>query len=352
MSMSHVDEGTLHAYIDGELPPAQAVAEHLAHCAVCRARVEEERALIARADQVLARAQPPERDLPAFRAGAGQRPVPRWRHVRVPLTWAATVVLALATGIYVGSAGTGRPIAPGPAASPMPLASAAPVADSARERLQQPVAARAGAQAARAAHPVRAIAPALQGLATRDTPAPAVAPARDELAAKTTVAAEAERALDVSAGARVGAVVLGPPLSLDSARALLDAAPLAVPGLPVRAIRRGQMRGYSAVVVVEQVLDSGTTLAVITARPAVMALDAVVVTGAAGAPPPAAASPSQRVGIARERAQDSGESLERQSARPVPRSDMRGAGLWYEVRGPLAADSLAALRRRLLPLRP
>jgi len=210
--MSHVDEGTLHAYIDGELPPAeaQAVAEHLAHCAVCRARVEEERALIARADQVLARAQPPERDLPAFRAGAGQRPVPRWRHVRVPLTWAATVVLALAMGIYVGSVGTGRPIAPGPAASPMPLASAAPVADSARERLQQPVAARAGAQAARAAPPVRAIAPALQGLATRDTPAPAVAPARDELAAKTTVAAEAERALDVSAGARVGAVVLGP----------------------------------------------------------------------------------------------------------------------------------------------
>jgi len=151
----------------------------------------------------------------------------------------------------------------------------------------------------------------------------------------------------------VGAVVLGPPLSLDSARALLDAAPLAVPGLPVRAIRRGQMRGYSAVVVVEQVLDSGTTLTVITARPAVMALDAVMVTGAAGAPPPAAARPSEHAGLARQRAADSLEALAREPRdRAVPRSDTRGARLWFDVRGPLAPDSLTALGRRLLPLRP
>jgi hypothetical protein len=150
----------------------------------------------------------------------------------------------------------------------------------------------------------------------------------------------------------VGAFILGPPLSLDSARALLDAAPLAVPGLPVRAIRRGQMRGYSAVVVVEQVLDSGTTLTVITARPAVMALDAVVVTGAAGAPP-AAASPTEHAGLARQRVADSLEALAREPRDwAVARSDTRGARLWFDVRGPLAADSLAALRRRLLPLRP
>src|SRR5258705_748620 len=34
-SMSHVDEGTLHAYLDGELPPAErsAIDTHIADCA-------------------------------------------------------------------------------------------------------------------------------------------------------------------------------------------------------------------------------------------------------------------------------------------------------------------------------
>src|SRR5439155_15691994 len=50
-SMSHVDEGTLHAYLDGELPSSERVAleAHLAQCATCRAGLEEERALRARA---------------------------------------------------------------------------------------------------------------------------------------------------------------------------------------------------------------------------------------------------------------------------------------------------------------
>jgi hypothetical protein len=164
---------------------------------------------------------------------------------------------------------------------------------------------------------------------------------------------DAERVREASAVARLGDVVLGAPLSLDSARALLDADPLAVPGLAVRAIHQGQMRGYSAVVVVEQVLDSGTTLAVITARPTVSGLAVVGVTGAAGVTRPAAASPAERVGIARQRAADSLEGLAREPrARAVPQSDTRGARLWLDVRGPLAADSLAALGRRLEPLRP
>lgn len=346
MSMLHVDEGTLHAYIDGELPPAEAqgVAEHLAHCPVCRGRVEEERALIARADQVLALARPPERGLPAFRAGAQPPPSRWWQQVRLPLTWAATVVLALGIGIYVGRARPDRALSPRVGPSLRPLASHTPAADSASGPMQQvPPPARA-----HAAGPAPEVATAPRQPATRDGPAPAATLARDELAAKGAIDAEAQRKVN-AIGAGAGAVVLVAPLSLDSARALLDADPLAVPGLAVRAIHQGRISGYSAVVVVEQVLDSGTTLAVITARPTVSALGGV---GVAGAPRRAAASPSEPMGFARERAQDSRESPERPSARAASRSDTRGAGLWRDVRGPLAADSLAALRRRLEPLRP
>src|SRR5216117_2070663 len=70
VSMSHVDDGTLHAYLDGELSPAEAqgIDAHLAQCPACRGRLEEERALITRAGELLALAAPPDRELPPFRA--------------------------------------------------------------------------------------------------------------------------------------------------------------------------------------------------------------------------------------------------------------------------------------------
>ncbi len=102
--MSHVDDGTLHAYLDSELSPpeAQGVEAHLAQCPGCRERLEEERALIARAGELLALAAPPDRELPPFRAG-DVRPLTRlWWQVRLPLAWAATVALALGIGSYLG----------------------------------------------------------------------------------------------------------------------------------------------------------------------------------------------------------------------------------------------------------
>src|SRR6185437_12027972 len=105
VSMSHVDDGTLHAYLDGELSPAEArgIDAHLAQCPACRGRFDEERALITRAGELLALAAPPDRELPPFRAG-DVRPLKRlWWQVRLPLAWAATVLLALGIGTYVGS---------------------------------------------------------------------------------------------------------------------------------------------------------------------------------------------------------------------------------------------------------
>src|SRR5947207_1469653 len=69
VSMSHVDDGTLHAYLDGELSAAEAqrVDAHLAQCPACRERLDVERALITRAGELLALAAPPDRELPPFR---------------------------------------------------------------------------------------------------------------------------------------------------------------------------------------------------------------------------------------------------------------------------------------------
>src|SRR3989442_11997677 len=54
--MSHVDEGTLHAYLDGALPPGERsqVDAHLAECRDCRERLAAARGLIAPADARLA----------------------------------------------------------------------------------------------------------------------------------------------------------------------------------------------------------------------------------------------------------------------------------------------------------
>src|SRR2546427_2123580 len=102
--MSHVDDGTLHAYLDGELSPAevQGVEAHLAQCPACRGRLDEERALITRAGELLALAAPPDRELPPFRVGDVKPPTRLWWKVRLPLAWAATRVLALGIGTYLG----------------------------------------------------------------------------------------------------------------------------------------------------------------------------------------------------------------------------------------------------------
>src|SRR5213593_1334014 len=105
--MSHVDVGTLHAYLDGELTPVERarLEAHVAECVACRTRLDEERALIERASSLLGLAQPPERAVPPLHQL--RRPRLAWR-LRVPVAWAASVVLALGLGYYVGGVDLGR----------------------------------------------------------------------------------------------------------------------------------------------------------------------------------------------------------------------------------------------------
>ena len=102
--MPHVDEGQLHALLDGAFDDreARALHAHLETCAQCAARLEEERALRDRSTVILAAAQPARLATPPFDEvlhKARQRPA---RHTFWPgpgrLAWAATIVVALGVG--------------------------------------------------------------------------------------------------------------------------------------------------------------------------------------------------------------------------------------------------------------
>ena len=343
--MSHVDDGILHGYLDGELAPAEArgVDAHLAQCPECRRRVDEERALIARAAELLAVATPPDRALPPFRAGDVKAPTRLWWQVRLPLAWAATVALALGIGTYLGSdeqrapeAEAARSTVAPPLARPEP-----PRQDLTRRETRVATGAARTAPAAPPAAPqararVDNIAvPRPEPVMSADRAAAGVADSMRLEARPEWIAQRKASGEERSQWQKEGAI------SIDSARRVLGADPLVVPGVPIEALYRGRAIGYADVVIVEQALDSTTTIEVITARTAPQLLDQVVVASAPAARPELArAADSPAAALAK---------------RPAPRAAKAAAqvrpDLFRDVRGPLSADSLAALRRRLQPLR-
>ncbi len=135
--MSHVDEGALHAYLDGELPSAEraALEAHIAQCESCRAQLVEERALLDRANALLGAARPLERPVPSFEQLRRAPKRSPWR-VRTPVAWAASIVLALGFGYYLASMGAYH-MAPD-AAAPIAVATHQRLADKARDSAEAP----------------------------------------------------------------------------------------------------------------------------------------------------------------------------------------------------------------------
>jgi hypothetical protein len=332
--MSHVDEGALHAYLDGELPPAERARldAHVAECPTCRTRLEEERALVARASSLLGLAQPPERAVPPLhqlRSPLG------WR-LRVPLAWAASVVLALGLGYYVRGASLAAALrqaaarvedSTAPARDQLALQDrpASPPVDAARvgprhvhdRRSANQVAARDDAAAERTPAPALFdSAPAASGvvaiqpkLAPRE-PTPTPVPSAAVVTSRATADLAEERGRLVA--------TQWPIIRQGPAREILGADPVGIPGLAVRNIRRSPT---GEVVLVEQAIDSATVIQIFQER---MEDDRAR---------RAAAFPAF------------GFAGKERLARFV-------GGLRVEIAGPLSTDSLNRLLEQLKPIRP
>src|SRR5258705_1687171 len=376
-NMSHVDEGTLHAYLDGELIPVERtrLEAHIGECAQCRGRLEEERALIERASGLLGLAQPPERSVPPLHQL--RRPRLAWR-LRVPLAWAATVVLALGIGYYAGNERLARapdvhglvrdsPVANTVTAdSGTTLATRENTADGLASAERDRVAARPQAQVATPAQkraapepqlyidgapiqPVRenasvalrdsaATASGVIALQPRDVrPAPAPSPAstpaaRPDALQLTLQAAVVERRSEAADRSRLVATQW-PIIRRGPARSILGAEPLGVPGLAVRNIRRSP---GGQVVLVEQAIDSATVIQLFQERAESDQL-----------------TPRSYYRSDSAQAQEEGARIQvRGKTAGTERLARFIGGVRVEIAGPLSADSLNRLLEQVRPIGP
>jgi hypothetical protein len=344
-SMSHVDEGTLHAYLDGELPSAErtTVEAHLAGCATCRANLTEERALRERATAVLGSARPAERPAPPLeqlRRGPTRSP---WR-VRRSFAWAASIALALGVGYFMRSPGR---IAHAPQPVAQPVVVAQDRGASTEEKAVGPFQSQrrsSDRQAARPADEVARAAPSPDSAAAKV--AAALLPRADSVRIDASVVsgaaarAERDRAPAGVASMSVGRAAMPqlgatnwPVINRRIAKTILGEEPVGLPGLATRAFRRAP--GTDGTVVVEQALDSSTVIQIFQ-RPAGSAY-----------PYDSSSHVIANEGRARPRGYAT-EDLARERGNRLFARFVRG--LRVEITGPLSADSLNRLLEQVAPL--
>ena len=341
MSISHVDDGQLHAYLDSELPQAEAwrLEAHLGECPACRGRLEEQRALIARASELLALAAPPARDVPPlpFRPGDAPPPPPARWPARLPLAWAATVVVALAAGWYLRGE---PPIAPAPPDHRAAAANAAAPRDTTRTvpTRQAPEPKTLAQQAPPAGRPVpeadeaaRSVAAAQhdQMVSGSALPNPQITPLDQAARAKSPSPPPTPAAALAAPAAPLA--VRWETIPWDTARAILGVEPVRIPNLPAVAKRSP---AAERVVLVEQQLASGTVVR-LHERPAAEGVPEPSESGAV-----ANAAPSKAAGL-RERMEVGAVAMQRVDG--SERLARYVGNLRVEIEGALPADSLSKL---------
>lgn len=238
--MPHLDEGTLHALLDGELELAEVkeIQTHLGACSACGSRLQDVKQFLAEADRLVGEletpagaprpqrepAPPPESPLPHLKPRdpvwdtAPELLLPedldevaRRRRWRRRMRWAAMIVVVLATGRLLRSLfSPGAPdlylpeqdMVSGPAAPPAvvsPEETVRPAPTAVAKAARPPVVARSRPPAAAPAESKLA---ADQSQALGDT-------AKDEL--DTVTAAEPETTATALAAAEVDSAVTEPP---------------------------------------------------------------------------------------------------------------------------------------------
>ncbi|HSE68999.1 MAG TPA: zf-HC2 domain-containing protein [Gemmatimonadales bacterium] len=105
--MPHLDEGHIHAMLDGELSAAdrEVAEQHLRACTECQQLLAEARNLFAEADRLVETLVPPAASQPVRKLSPvhSQRKRYQW------LAWAATVVIAVGLGYYGSALDRPRP---------------------------------------------------------------------------------------------------------------------------------------------------------------------------------------------------------------------------------------------------
>ena len=102
--MQHLEEGTIHAWLDGELSPAEQAAaeEHVASCDECKAAIAEARGFIAASSRILTALDAVPGDVvPASSTAAKMRAPAKFTISRAWMAAAAVLVLSTATVIAV-----------------------------------------------------------------------------------------------------------------------------------------------------------------------------------------------------------------------------------------------------------
>jgi Putative zinc-finger len=289
--MQHLDEGTIHAWLDGELSPAEAEAAeaHVATCDECKAAVAEARGFIAGSSRILLALDavpggvlPASTSPTATKARAPKRFVisRAWMAAAAVLVLSSVTVIAIrprgnTAALRVAEAGKEQkasamaPIAANTIADSGPIVATAPVAPSEKSEANAP------APNAPAPKPADALEERLQkstdkGLA-RAAPARKDAPVLDSDRAPMMVAdaarAREEESSTLSAQKRSAPAASSAPQSAGAMAA--EAAPVARPAAP--------MVAQAPAPAPPRYGDSAT------ARP--LALNSVVVTGAGIATP-------------------------------------------------------------------
>jgi hypothetical protein len=160
--MRHVDEGALHAHLDGELATlgaarAAEVEHHLSACDDCRAALALARSERDRANAILRSAEPATEPIPGFDAVRARPPlpardaVPRPRRRGVAIAWAASFAMALGVGWLARGGMRAHPAAEVAVLESRAEVAAAPARASDIERAEPPAASGADVEDAPAA---------------------------------------------------------------------------------------------------------------------------------------------------------------------------------------------------------